>query len=93
MSYKSANELNSIIDKNIPWTRPPFQVEEVAVQGEAFEVYFRDINSCVKALYSDPQFSKYMKYAPEKHFTDSFLETRMYHDMHTGGWWWSRQVN
>ncbi|KAE9389182.1 hypothetical protein BT96DRAFT_1070933 [Gymnopus androsaceus JB14] len=75
--YKSANELNNIIDKKIPLTRPLFQVEEVVVQGEAFEVYFRDINACVKALYSEPQFAKYMKYAPEKHFADSFLETRI----------------
>ncbi|KAE9387410.1 hypothetical protein BT96DRAFT_1005136 [Gymnopus androsaceus JB14] len=66
-------------------------VEEVVVQGEAFEVYFRDINTCMKALYLEPQFAKYMKYALEKHFADSFLETRMYHNMHTGGWWWSRQ--
>ncbi|KAE9397784.1 hypothetical protein BT96DRAFT_1034641 [Gymnopus androsaceus JB14] len=91
LSYKSAKELNKVIDESVPVTRPPFEVKEVVVQGEAFEVYYRNITLCVQALYSEPEFTKYMKYAPEKHYTDSSLETRMYHDMHTGKWWWTRQ--
>ncbi|THU87904.1 hypothetical protein K435DRAFT_680843 [Dendrothele bispora CBS 962.96] len=91
LSFSSANELNSIIDKNLP-SRPEFKTETIIVHGEAFEVYFRDILECVKALFSEPDFAPYMKYAPEKHFTDGTRKSRMYHDMHTGEWWWSRQV-
>ncbi|KAF5311326.1 hypothetical protein D9611_012561 [Ephemerocybe angulata] len=29
--------------------------------------------------------------APEQHYTDDSCETRLYHDMHTGDWWWSTQ--
>ncbi|KAJ6506503.1 hypothetical protein C8R45DRAFT_1050904 [Mycena sanguinolenta] len=39
---------------DLPTGRPAFQREEVFVAGEAFDVYFRDIIECIRALYSDP---------------------------------------
>ncbi|THU97914.1 hypothetical protein K435DRAFT_886886 [Dendrothele bispora CBS 962.96] len=90
LSFKSANELNKIINTSLP-ARPTFKVESVVVHGEAFEVYFRDIVECVKTLYSEPDFAPYMKYAPERHYTDEQCQCRMFHDRHTGEWWWSRQ--
>ncbi|THU93081.1 hypothetical protein K435DRAFT_799989 [Dendrothele bispora CBS 962.96] len=89
--FSSANELNKIIDDNLP-ARPQFQTHNVVVQGESFEVYSRNILECVKALFAEPDFAPYMKFAPERHWTDTSRKTRMFHDMHTGGWWWSRQV-
>ncbi|KAL0570382.1 hypothetical protein V5O48_011572 [Marasmius crinis-equi] len=32
-----------------------------------------------------------MKYALERHWTDMWKSSRMYHDMHTREWWWLRQ--
>ncbi|KAL0059745.1 hypothetical protein AAF712_013505 [Marasmius tenuissimus] len=90
LSFKSASELNKIIDERLP-SRPEFKIDTVVVGGEAFEVYFRDTLECVKALFSEPDFAPYMKYAPEKHWTDETRTSRMYHDMYTGEWWWSRQ--
>lgn len=87
------NELNRIIDEDVPASRPRFQRDEVIIGGEVCEVFFRDVIECIRALYSDPEFAKYMVFAPEKHFTDEEKETRMYHDMHTGRWWWGTQAS
>ncbi|KAJ3792701.1 hypothetical protein GGU11DRAFT_818959 [Lentinula aff. detonsa] len=91
LSYRNANQLNAIID-TLPNIRPKFMRQEVVVQGQAFEMYFRDILECVKSLYSDAEFAEYLKFAPERHFENSRCEDQLYHDMHTGGWWWSTQV-
>ncbi|KAG2366130.1 hypothetical protein BDR07DRAFT_1275224, partial [Suillus spraguei] len=59
---------------------------------EAFVVYSCNIMECVKALYSDPEFSQHLNYAPEHHYVDADKTTRMYHDIHMGKWWWSTQA-
>ncbi|KAJ3711350.1 hypothetical protein C8R42DRAFT_648225 [Lentinula raphanica] len=92
LSYRNANELNTIIDKKLPAGRPQFQRQEVVVQGDAFEVYFRDILECTKALFGDAEFAEYLKFAPERHFENDTCNEQLYHDMHTGTWWWSTQV-
>ncbi|KAJ4471459.1 hypothetical protein J3R30DRAFT_3407826 [Lentinula aciculospora] len=91
LSYHNANELNAIIDRKLPTCRPQFQRREVIVQGEAFEVYFRDILQCIKALYSDAEFMEYLKFTPERHFENDQCSEQLYHDMHMGSWWWSIQ--
>ncbi|KAL0057953.1 hypothetical protein AAF712_015393 [Marasmius tenuissimus] len=58
LSFKSANELNKIIDESLP-SRPEFKIDTVVVHDEAFEVYYRDILSCVEALFSEPDFAPY----------------------------------
>ena len=92
LSYKSARELNAIIDKKMPTTRPTFVREEILVAGEAFEVYFRDIVECIKALYGDPEFAPFLLLAPEEHYTDASQSVRVYFEMNTGRWWWITQV-
>lgn len=91
LSYKNARELNRIVD-GLPSTRPPFVRGEVKVQGEVYDFFFRDIVGCIKALYGDPDFAPYLVFAPERHYVDEKRTTRLYHDMHTGDWWWSTQV-
>ncbi|KAI9433522.1 hypothetical protein H4582DRAFT_1819834 [Lactarius indigo] len=90
LSFKNSMELNKIIDTQLPG-RPSFKRMGVELGGEVFDVYFRDIMECVRALYSDPEFSPYLVYAPERHYVDEKCDLRMYHDMHTGEWWWSTQ--
>lgn len=92
LTFKTAGELNKIIDEKLP-SRPKFTREEVIVQGEVFEVYFRPVMECIKALYSDPELAPFLVYAPERHYADPDQTMRMYHDMHTGKWWWSTQVS
>ncbi|KAJ3818484.1 hypothetical protein F5880DRAFT_1458363, partial [Lentinula raphanica] len=92
LSYQNSNQLNDIIDKKLPSAgRPRFERQEVVVQGEAFEVYYRDILECTESLFGDAEFAEYLKFAPERHFENDHCDERLYHDMHTGKWWWSTQ--
>ncbi|KAG2151188.1 uncharacterized protein EDB93DRAFT_1224913 [Suillus bovinus] len=100
LSFKNANELNkiirldvlvTIIDYELPTGRPKFKREQVVVAGESFDVYYRDILECIKSLYGDPDFAKYLTFAPERHYTDEDQTVRLFHDMHTGKWWWNTQ--
>ncbi|KAJ7814888.1 hypothetical protein B0H14DRAFT_3090055 [Mycena olivaceomarginata] len=79
LSYGNSVQLNQIIDQKLPG-RPKFVRSEVIVNGEAFHLYSRDILECVRALWGDSEFAPYL-------FT-----IRMYHNMHTGKWWWSTQT-
>ncbi|KAL0574790.1 hypothetical protein V5O48_007182 [Marasmius crinis-equi] len=90
LSYKTMQELNSIIDNQLPG-RPRFRREEVVVANEAFEFYYRDIIKCIRTLWGDTDLTNYLIVAPERHYTDSSRQTRLYHSMHTGKWWWSTQ--
>ena len=72
--------------------RPTFERHEIVVAGEAFEVYYRDILSCIKALFGDPEFTADLLLAPERHYTDQDQNVRVYFEMNTGQWWWKVQV-
>lgn len=86
------NELNKLIDHELPTGQPKFKQEQVIVTGEAFDVYYRDIIECVKSLYGDPDFTKYLTFALERHYADADETVHLFHDMHTGKWWWEMQV-
>ncbi|KAG1846300.1 hypothetical protein C8R48DRAFT_750603 [Suillus tomentosus] len=91
LSFKNTNELNKIIDHELPTGCPKFQREQVVVAGESFDVYYHDIIECVKSLYGDPDFARYLTFAPERHYTDKDQTVCLFHDMHTGKWWWNMQ--
>ncbi|KAJ7125736.1 hypothetical protein C8R46DRAFT_927583 [Mycena filopes] len=90
LSYGTSPELNKIIDEKLPG-RPKFTRSEVVVNGEVFQLYSRDILECVRALWGDTAFAPYLFVVPEKHYIDKGKKVRMYHNMHTGKWWWSTQ--
>lgn len=92
LSYKNSEELNKIIDTQIPSERPRFNRKEVEMGGETFEIYYRDVLECTRALFGDPEFADDLVFAPERHYTDSTKQIRVYSEMHTGSWWWDRQV-
>ncbi|KZT19755.1 hypothetical protein NEOLEDRAFT_1077268, partial [Neolentinus lepideus HHB14362 ss-1] len=89
LSFKTANELNKKID-SLP-TRPRFRREELLLGGEVFELYYRNVIQCIRALYGDPEFAHHLVFRPERHYTDEDRTNRMYFDMHTGKWWWDTQ--
>ncbi|KAI0373820.1 hypothetical protein BV20DRAFT_988937 [Pilatotrama ljubarskyi] len=91
LSYKNSRELNNIID-GLPTGRPRFQREEIIVADEAFEVYFRDILECIRALLGDPEFAPLLLLVPERHYADPQHKDRVYFDMNTGKWWWATQA-
>ncbi|KAJ8496749.1 hypothetical protein ONZ45_g12346 [Pleurotus djamor] len=92
LSYRNSQELNSIIDNSIPSQRPQFTHREVTIAGESFDIFSRDIIKCIRALYSDPEHAPYLCFSPKRHYTDADQTERLYHDMHTGKWWWDTQV-
>ncbi|KAG1820104.1 hypothetical protein EV424DRAFT_1472488 [Suillus variegatus] len=46
---------------------------------------------CVKALYGDPDFADFLVFTPERHYADKEQTVQLFHDMHTGKWWWNTQ--
>ncbi|KAL0571739.1 hypothetical protein V5O48_010221 [Marasmius crinis-equi] len=90
LSFKNTEELNKIIDTQLPG-RPVFKRAEAVVGDEAFEFYHRDVLECVRALWGDPDLSSYLIMCPERHYMDSTRQKRLFHSMHTGRWWWATQ--
>ncbi|KAJ6517025.1 hypothetical protein DFH09DRAFT_1251360 [Mycena vulgaris] len=91
LSYKNSRELNQVIDNQLPAGRPIFKRQEIVVAGEAFDVYFRPVVGCLKALYGDPEFSQDLVFMPERHYADADKTIRLYSDIHTAEWWWKTQ--
>ena len=92
MSYNTTKKLNDIVD-SLPSLRPRFKRGKVSIQGESFELYFRDIMQCIQALYGYAKFALYLVFAPEQHYSDAQKTNCVYHDMHTGNWWWTIQTH
>ncbi|KAJ3502648.1 hypothetical protein NLJ89_g8789 [Agrocybe chaxingu] len=90
LSYKTSDELNQIIDTQLPG-RPKFTRREVVVQGEVMEFYSRDILECVRGLWGDSDFVDDLIFEPERHYADEDETIRVYGDMHTAKWWWKTQ--
>ncbi|KAI3998322.1 hypothetical protein K525DRAFT_275320, partial [Schizophyllum commune Loenen D] len=89
LPYRTAAHVNAMVDA-LP-ARPRFQRRDVIVAGHRFDVYFRDILECVRALLSDIDLCPPLVFCPERHYVDDKKTCRLYHDMHTGEWWWSTQ--
>ncbi|KAJ3990986.1 hypothetical protein F5050DRAFT_1802251 [Lentinula boryana] len=89
--YHNSNELNNIIDKELPTRRPAFTREEVVIAGQAFDLYRRDILECIQVLYGNPDHCQYLCFTPERHYADADKTIRLYHDFNTGKWWWDTQ--
>jgi hypothetical protein len=92
LSYKSSKELDNIIDTRLP-SRPRFIRKQIIVGGKAFDVYIRDVVKCVESLFGDPAFAPVLVFSPERHYSDKDQTQRLYHEMHTGTWWWETQVS
>ena len=90
--FKHSNELNDIIDTRLASGRPRFTRWRISVSGRLFEVFYGDVNQCIKALYGDPEFNGILVFKPERHYADPDFTIRVYFDMHTGWWWWDTQV-
>lgn len=93
VSFAHTKDLNTIIDTKLTTRRPRFERHEIVVDGEAYEVFFRDVLECVKALWGDREFAPHLVFAPEQHFADEEHTNRLYHNMHTAEWWWRTQVS
>ncbi|KAI0350324.1 hypothetical protein OH77DRAFT_1593589, partial [Trametes cingulata] len=91
LSYTNSRELNAIVDSQLTSGRPRFRRREIIVAGEVFEIFYRDVIQCMRALYGDPELADLLVFTPERHYADADHNTRVYFDMHTGKWWWETQ--
>jgi hypothetical protein len=85
-------ELSKIIDSSLP-SRPTFVCRKIKIGEEVVELYYRDILECIRALFRDPGFAPHLIFKPEREYVDGNKTIRVYEDMHTSDWWWSKQVN
>ena len=92
LSYKNVRELNKLIDNGLP-RRPRFHRHDLQIGSETATMYSRDVLECIQALYGNPEFAAHLVFKPERHYRRSGGERgRIYHDLHTGNWWWEIQV-
>ncbi len=76
--------MNKIVD-TLPNGRPAFMRQEIKLNGQNIDVYFRDIIECIRSLFGNPDFAQYLVFLPEKHYLEGATgeRVRIYHDMHT----------
>jgi hypothetical protein len=60
---------------------------------ERLELWRRDPVDCIKELMGNSILKGFLKYAPERHFTDKEGTNRIFSEMWTADWWWDAQVN
>ncbi|KAG8690081.1 hypothetical protein FRC08_010677 [Ceratobasidium sp. 394] len=74
---------------------PKWTTEMVTVGEGDYEtkhiVFRRDIIEVIKDLMSDPRFKRFMRYAPERHWTLHERKCWLYGEMWSGNWWWRMQ--
>ncbi|KAM6491449.1 hypothetical protein JOM56_013018 [Amanita muscaria] len=91
LSFKTVRELNSLIDTKLPG-RPCFRQQSITVGSESVMLYSRDIIESISALYGEPKFAHHLIHRPERQYKkDGDKRMRVFHDMHTGDWWWEMQ--
>ena len=66
--------------------------DELRVDGKSYDIYYRDVVECIRALFGDSDFDSELLLAPERHYEDASMNNHAYHDMNTGCWWWDTQV-
>ena len=57
--------------EKLPNSRPQFKRGVISTKNESFEFYFRDVLSCIQALYGCVDFAPYLVFAPERHYSDA----------------------
>ncbi|KAI9456715.1 hypothetical protein BJY52DRAFT_1204730 [Lactarius psammicola] len=73
--------------------RPPFQCEDLTIEGEDLQFHYCEIIPCIRNLFGNPEFAGDLVYAPERHYVDAERTCRVYNEMHTGEWWWTVQMS
>ncbi|KAG8731527.1 hypothetical protein FRC10_001655 [Ceratobasidium sp. 414] len=91
--WKDNAELMRDID-GLP-KRPKWATVEVTV-GEGkhrrtHKLYMRDVLEVVRELLGARRFKRWMRYAPERHWTTEDQKHRVYDEMWSGDWWWRTQ--
>ncbi|KAM5544385.1 hypothetical protein V8D89_002045 [Ganoderma adspersum] len=89
--FRTAHQLNQIVNEHLFSGPPRFIHHKIKVAGEYFEVFYCDVLQCVRALFGDPGFMGVLAFTPEHHYANADRTVRIYFDMHTEHWWWDTQ--
>ena len=92
VSYMGSSGLDKKIDM-LPTFCPKFHQEKLAVEGETFKLFYRDVLGCIAEIYSRHALMLHLKFVPERHYVDADMTTRIYGNVFTGKWWWEVQVS
>ncbi|KAF8342437.1 hypothetical protein F5887DRAFT_1283804 [Amanita rubescens] len=92
LTFRNSRELNRLIDQKLPG-HPRFNSQQIQIGDEMVELYSRDVLQCIKYIYSKPEFARHLIHKPERHYARvGGRRVQVFHDMHTGQWWWSIQT-
>jgi hypothetical protein len=73
------------------WKKATLQMAWNVQHPDAIEFWHRDIIECAKWLLRQPAYEEHLTYTPKRCFNDA--GHRVYNEMHTGDWWWDKQVS
>ena len=80
------------------WTCELFEVEgdilneSGAPETKTVELWRRNPVECIRDLIGNPEFKRYMKYAPYRLYMNEDGTDQCWDEMATGSWWWDTQV-
>ncbi|KAG9105665.1 hypothetical protein FRC07_009132 [Ceratobasidium sp. 392] len=91
--WKNNEELLRDVDK-LP-KGPTWTTAEVTVGKDEYArthtIYLHDILEVIRQLIGARRFKRWMRYAPERHWTSRDQKCRVYDEMWSGDWWWRMQ--
>jgi hypothetical protein len=95
-TFQSAEKLWDMID-SIPDALGPqsWMTQDLIIEEESGQVqhsfHYRNPLHCIQLLLRHLPFRKHLVWAPEREYSDSSHQERVYNDMHTGDYWWEEQ--
>jgi len=84
-------QLDNIIDKGLPGLLL-FECWDLVIGYECLQFYYQDTLQCIQLLFGDLELVQHMVFVPEQHYTSHEQTCHIVNEMHTGDWWWSKQV-
>jgi hypothetical protein len=95
LSYNNSRSLNQVINE-LPalaeWNLHKLTLDD-SETTESIELWCRDPTDALKSLWGSPALFRFMKFMPEKQYTNSKTKKRLYNEMNTGNWWWNKQAS
>lgn len=90
-SCKTIEVEGDIVIGEEPDPENPGKMKKV-YETEELELWFRDINEVIREIIGNPDFREYLRYAPERLFTNESKDEEVINEMATAEWWWETQV-
>jgi len=95
LSYNNSRSLNQVINE-LPtlteWSLHKLTLDD-SETTESIELWCQDPTDALKSLWGSPALLQFMKFTPEKQYTNSKMDKCLYNKMNTGNWWWKKQAS